>query len=91
MIRILVADDEERTRQIILKYGEFEGHQITEAADGMEAVRLCREQDFDIVIMDVMMPELDGFSACRQIRKTKNIPMLMLSARGGGIRPDPRL
>lgn len=91
MIRILVADDEERTRQIIRKYGEFEGHQITEAADGMEAVRLCREQDFDIVIMDVMMPELDGFSACRQIRKTKNIPMLMLSARGGGIRPDPRL
>ena len=82
MSRILVADDEERIRQIIRKYGEFEGHTITEAADGMEAVRLCREQDFDIVIMDVMMPELDGFSACRQIRKTKNIPMLMLSARG---------
>ena len=82
MSRILVADDEERIRQIIRKYGEFEGHAITEAADGMEAVRLCREQDFDIVVMDVMMPELDGFSACREIRKTKNIPMLMLSARG---------
>ncbi|HIY08162.1 MAG TPA: response regulator transcription factor [Firmicutes bacterium] len=82
MSRILVADDEERIRQIIRKYGEFEGHAIAEAADGMEAVRLCREQDFDIVVMDVMMPELDGFSACREIRKTKNIPMLMLSARG---------
>ena len=82
MSRILVADDEERIRQIIRKYGEFEGHTIAEAADGMEAVRLCREQDFDIVVMDVMMPELDGFSACREIRKTKNIPMLMLSARG---------
>ena len=48
----------------------------------MEAVRLCRNMNFDIIIMDIMMPELDGFSACREIRKTSNIPIIMLSARG---------
>lgn len=82
MRRILVADDEEKIRAIIRKYGEFEGYEITEAKDGMEAVRLCREQEFDVVILDVMMPELDGFSTCREIRKGKNIPVIMLSARG---------
>ena len=63
MYRILVVDDEERIRQMIKKYANFEGHEVVEAADGIEAVTLCKEQDFDIVIMDVMMPELDGFSA----------------------------
>ena len=82
MRRILVVDDEEKIRAIIRKYGEFEGYDITEAKDGMEAVKLCREQDFDVIILDVMMPELDGFSTCREIRKTKNIPVIMLSARG---------
>lgn len=82
MRKILVVDDEEKIRAIIRKYGEFEGYDIAEAKDGMEAVRLCREQDFDVVILDVMMPELDGFSACREIKKSKNIPVIMLSARG---------
>ncbi|MBC8569274.1 response regulator transcription factor [Zongyangia hominis] len=82
MYRILVVDDEERIRQMIKKYANFEGHEVVEAADGMEAVQICREQDFDIIVMDVMMPELDGFSACREIRRLKNIPVLMLSARG---------
>lgn len=82
MYRILMVDDEERIRQIVIKYAVFEGHQVTEAANGMEAVRLCRDNDFDIVIMDVMMPELDGFSACREIRKFSQIPIIMLSARG---------
>lgn len=82
MYRILVVDDEENIRKLIRKYAEFEGHTVTEAADGMEAVQICRKQDFDIIIMDVMMPELDGFSACREIRKTKKTPVLMLSARG---------
>jgi DNA-binding response OmpR family regulator len=53
-----------------------------EAENGMEAVTLCKEQDFDLIIMDVMMPRLDGFSACKEIRKRKNIPVIMLSARG---------
>lgn len=82
MRKILVVDDEEKIRAIIRKYGEFEGYSIMEAKDGMEAVRLCREQDFDVIILDVMMPELDGFSTCREIKKTKNIPVIMLSARG---------
>ena len=65
MYHILVVDDEARIRAIIKKYAEFEGHQVTEAGDGMEAVALCRAQNFDMIIMDIMMPELDGFSACR--------------------------
>ena len=82
MYHILVTDDEARIRSIIKKYAEFEGHTVTEAGDGMEAVRLCRSESFDLIIMDIMMPELDGFSACREIRKVTNTPIIMLSARG---------
>ena len=82
MERILVVDDEEKIRAIIRKYGEFEGYEIAEAHDGMEAVEICRKEDFDLIILDVMMPELDGFSTCREIRKFKEIPVIMLSARG---------
>ena len=82
MYNILVVDDETRIRSIIKKYAEFEGHKVTEAADGMEAVHFCRNAQFDIIIMDIMMPELDGFSASREIRKTSDIPIIMLSARG---------
>ncbi|MBR4961725.1 MAG: response regulator transcription factor [Clostridia bacterium] len=82
MYNILVVDDEEMIRRLIAKYAAFEGHTITEAGDGMEAVRLCRENSYDILIMDIMMPELDGFSACRQIRKFSDVPIIMLSARG---------
>ena len=82
MYRILIVDDEARIRSIIKKYAEFEGHTVIEAGDGMEAVRLCRKESFDLIIMDIMMPELDGFSACREIRKISNSPIIMLSARG---------
>ncbi|MBP5237205.1 MAG: response regulator transcription factor [Clostridia bacterium] len=82
MYKILVVDDEEKIRRLITKYAEFEGHETVEAADGMEAVRVCRENKFDIIIMDIMMPELDGFSACREIKKFTDTPILMLSARG---------
>lgn len=82
MYHILVVDDESRIRSIIKKYAEFEGYKVTEAADGMEAVHFCRSTEFDIIIMDIMMPELDGFSACREIRKTSQTPIIMLSARG---------
>ena len=82
MGKILVVDDEEKIRQIIRKYGEFEGYEVLEARDGMEAITLCRQNDYDVIIMDVMMPELDGFSACREIKKLKDIPIIMLSARG---------
>ena len=82
MYKILVVDDEARIRSIIKKYAEFEGHSVIEAVDGMEAVHFCRNSEFDIVIMDIMMPELDGFSACREIRKISDTPIIMLSARG---------
>lgn len=82
MYRILVVDDEERIRQIIRKYAEFEGYQVEEASNGMQAVHVCRHENFDLIIMDIMMPELDGFSACREIRKTTSTPVIMLSARG---------
>ena len=82
MYHILVVDDEARIRSIIKKYAEFEGHTVTESGDGMDAVRLCRKEKYDIIIMDIMMPELDGFSSCREIRKVTDTPIIMLSARG---------
>ena len=82
MYRLLVVDDEARIRSIIKKYAEFEGHTVVEAGDGMEAVHLARKAEFDLIIMDIMMPELDGFSACREIRKISDVPIIMLSARG---------
>ncbi|MBQ4301268.1 MAG: response regulator transcription factor [Lachnospiraceae bacterium] len=80
--KILVVDDEDKIRAVIRKYGEFEGYEIYEASNGMDAVEMCRENDYDLIIMDVMMPELDGFSACGAIKKIKDIPVIMLSARG---------
>ena len=82
MYKILIVDDEEMIRKIVAKYASFEGHEITEASDGMQAIELCKSGSFDIVIMDIMMPELDGFSACREIRKFSDVPIIMLSARG---------
>lgn len=82
MYKILVVDDEENIRAMVKEYAEFLGHEVSEAEDGMAAVNMCKERDFDIIVMDVMMPKMDGFSACKEIRRTKRIPVLMLSARG---------
>lgn len=82
MYKILIVDDEEKIRTLVKKYAVFEGHEVTEASNGMEAIRICENKDFDIIVLDVMMPELDGFSTCRKIRQTKQTPILMLSARG---------
>ena len=82
MYRILVVDDEVGIRSFVKKYAEFDGHEVIEASDGMEAVNIFRAQRIDIIVMDIMMPELDGFSAVREIRKTSNVPIIMLSARG---------
>lgn len=81
-MKVLIVDDEEMIRGVLKEYVEFEGGVAYEAADGMEAVKLCRDNDFDIILMDVMMPKLDGFSAVKEIKKIKNIPVIMLSARG---------
>lgn len=82
MARILVVDDESDIRTLIQRYAEREGHGVTTASDGLQAVELCKQSDFDIIVMDIMMPEMDGFTACKEIKKSKDIPVLMLSARG---------
>ena len=82
MSKILVVDDELRVRDLIKKYAKFEGYEVCEASNGLKALEICRSSEPDIIIMDVMMPELDGFSACREIRKFSNVPIIMLSARG---------
>lgn len=82
MAHILIVDDEDKIRTLIRKYAEFEGHQVSEASNGMEALTLHKKESFDLIIMDIMMPYLDGLSACREIRKTDDIPIIMLSARG---------
>ncbi len=81
-MRILVVDDEARIRELIKKYAVFEGFEVVEAENGMQAVEYARRQDCDLMILDVMMPELDGFSALREIRKESQTPVIMLSARG---------
>ncbi|MBQ1888764.1 MAG: response regulator transcription factor [Firmicutes bacterium] len=82
MARILIVDDEEKIRTVIREYAVFNNFETDEAADGVEAVNKCLSQDYDLVIMDIMMPRLDGYSACKQIRRDKDIPIIMLSARG---------
>lgn len=82
MIKLLVVDDEARIRDIIRKYAEFEGYSVYEAENGLQAVETVRKHSFDLIIMDIMMPELDGFSAVKEIRKFSQTPVLMLSARG---------
>ncbi len=82
MYHILIVDDEEKIRALIQKYAAFEGFQTSLAKTGMEAIALAAATSFDLIIMDVMMPELDGFSAVKEIRKTNMVPILMLSARG---------
>lgn len=82
MSKILVVDDEPKIREIIREYAEFSGHEVSEAEDGMVAIGLVKLNDYDLIIMDIMMPKLDGFSACKEIKKIKDIPVIMLSARG---------
>ena len=79
---LLIVDDEARIRDVIRKYAAFEVYNVEEASSGMEAIEKCRQKNYDLIIMDVMMPELDGFSACREIRRKSQVPVIMLSARG---------
>lgn len=82
MKKLLVVDDEAKIREVIREYAEFSGYEVTEAGDGMSAIGLCKLNDYDLIIMDVMMPKLDGFSSVKEIKKIKDIPVIMLSARG---------
>ena len=80
-MKVLIVDDEEMIRDVLKRYVEFEGNEAFEAEDGMQAVQLCKENDYDVVVMDIMMPKLDGFSAVKEIKKSKDLPVIMLSAR----------
>ena len=82
MKHLLIVDDEPKIREVIREYATFSGYEVSEAADGMEAVRLVRDNTYDLIVMDIMMPKLDGFSACKEIRRDKDVPIIMLSARG---------
>ncbi|MDD5899132.1 MAG: response regulator transcription factor [Clostridia bacterium] len=81
-MKLLIVDDEERIRKLIAKYAVFEGYEVAEAENGMQAVEMARSDPGDLVILDIMMPELDGFSAAREIRKHSDVPIIFLSARG---------
>ncbi|MFT5873136.1 MAG: DNA-binding response OmpR family regulator [Clostridium sp.] len=80
--RILLVDDEERIRDMIKEYTSLEGYDIDEASDGLEALDLFRENKYSLIILDVMMPKIDGFTVCREVRKTSQVPIIMLTARG---------
>ena len=82
MYRLLVVDDEKEICTLITKYARFEGNEVETASNGMDAVGMARNKKYDLIIMDVMMPELDGFSAVSMIRKISDTPIIMLSARG---------
>ena len=82
MKKILIVDDEANIREVIREYSEFKGFNVTEAIDGMDALEKVKNNDFDIIILDIMMPRLDGFTACKEIKKIKQVPVIMLSARG---------
>jgi DNA-binding response OmpR family regulator len=82
MAKILICDDEPGLRAVIKRYAQLDGHEATEAGNGIEAIEACKKEQFDIIIMDIMMPKLDGFSAVKEIRKTSDVPIIMLSARG---------
>lgn len=82
MAKILVVDDEARIRDIIKQYLKFEGYEYDEAANGQQAVELFNKEDFDLVIMDVMMPFVDGITALRMIRETSQKPVILLTAKG---------
>ena len=82
MAKLLIVDDEKGIREVIREYSEFNGHEVTEAADGMTAVGFCKLNEYDLIVMDIMMPKLDGYSACKEIRKICDTPIIMLSARG---------
>lgn len=81
-MKILVVDDEPKIRNVVKEYANFEGYDVDEAENGMVAIDMCKKNDYSIIIMDIMMPKLDGYSAIKEIKKSKDIPVIMLSARG---------
>ena len=81
MQKLLIVDDEIKIVEVLKEYAEFESYSVDSAINGMEAIQKCKENSYDLIIMDVMMPKLDGFSAVKEIRKFSDLPIIMLSAR----------
>jgi len=80
--RILIIEDEDRIREMLKEYLENEGFRITEAADGAEGLEKFKSSEFEMIILDVMLPKVDGWSVCREVRRTSAVPIIMLTARG---------
>lgn len=80
-MRILVCDDELLIRELIKDYCVNEGYECDLAEDGSDAIELCKSHDYDLIIMDIMMPNIDGLTAVQEIKEFKDIPTIMLSAR----------
>lgn len=80
-MKILVVDDEELIRNVIKEYLMMENYTVDEASDGQEAIEKAKNNDYNLIIMDIMMPKMDGYQACKEIKKTKDVPFIMLSAR----------
>ena len=81
MLRILIVDDEVKIREVVREYAKVSGYECDQASNGKDAIEMVKNNDYDCIILDIMMPELDGFSACKKIKEIKNIPVIMLSAR----------
>ena len=81
MMRILIVDDEIKIREVVSEYAKAMGYECDQACNGKEAIEMVRNGSYDCVVMDIMMPELDGFSACRKIKAIRDVPVIMLSAR----------
>ena len=81
MAKLLIVDDEMHIRDLVQKYATFENYESETAENGLEAIGKVKHNEYDLVIMDIMMPELDGFSAVKEIRKISQVPVIMLSAR----------
>ena len=80
-MKLLIVDDEKMLREVLAEYAQFEGYEVDQAGDGLEAINLCKQNNYDLIIMDIMMPKVDGFSAVKEIKKFSDVPILMLSAR----------
>lgn len=81
MYKVLIADDEIKIREVIAEYGKINNYNVFEASDGQQAIDLVEKYDFDCVVLDIMMPNLDGYTACKRIKAIKNVPIIILSAR----------
>ena len=81
-MKILVVDDEKLIRDVVKEYLQLDGFTVEEASNGDEAVFLSMQNEYNLIIMDIMMPKKDGYQAVREIKKVKDVPVLMLSARG---------